>query len=104
MYASTNNGRKCCLSSGQLHRNCKYDRTNELECKQKCNDDPECKGFFMAILYGTCQLSTISDCTGGRGPYWQNAVGPIDDNPPENCTKSSSGLSCNKKQTQGCID
>ena len=66
------------MSDGTAHQRCTYGIDVSM-CKQKCDDDAQCKGYFMKETQ-RCQLSTTSDC-GNSVPFDVGNVGQLDSSP-----------------------
>ena len=47
------------------------------ECKQKCDEDDNCKGY-VEQYGGHCQIATITACPSGWSLYASGNVGEID--------------------------
>lgn len=80
----------CCVEENKMHRSCDC-RKNVTFCKQKCDDDPNCKGYSEGTEKGTgnstgtnCHIATTSDCNfpGCSRPYPPEPGhdGPLDPN------------------------
>ena len=71
------NSHGCCLTGGKFHQRCVGKNIPLSECKQKCDEDDTCKGYFERNG-GSCQIATISACPSGWSMYNRGNVGEID--------------------------
>ena len=64
VYVRTTNGGRCCLEDGTEHQTCNFELDLQ-RCKDKCNEDPECKGYYQESPKQCAIASTSSNvCLG----------------------------------------
>ena len=87
-------------SSTKDHESCKFSQIDESKCKQKCDEDELCRGYYMQTPQH-CFLAKATKAGCGDGSRtqsgWNYKVGPLDDPKSSSC-RSTSGRKCQIKQ------